>query len=148
MWHPESHWHVTPTRNWDQAYARGGQYAIAAVSATRADGCNVLSRIFRDMIKSSVERENTARKEKQRRPRGDAVMAGFLHQLEKMFEPKEHGELGADLDAAIELAQRIDREARRLKCSDKQTMKNVLGWQTMHIKQLQKIRARIARSSD
>jgi hypothetical protein len=70
------------------------------------------------------------------------------HQLEKMFEPKEHGELGGDLDAAIELAQSMDREACRLKCPDKQTMKNVLGWQTMHIKQLQKIRARIARSSD
>ena len=95
----------------------------------RADGRNVLGRIFRDMIKSNVEQESTARKEKRPRPRRDAIMADFLDQLEKIFEPKEHGQFAAELENAIELAQSIDRDIRRLKCSDKQAMKYVLDLQ-------------------
>jgi hypothetical protein len=85
MWCPESFWHVEQTGNWDRDYVRGREYAIAAMSAIRVDGRNVLPSIFRDMIASGVERE----KRKGKRRRGDVVMVGFVHQLGKMFDPRQ-----------------------------------------------------------
>ncbi len=109
----------------------------------RADGKNVLSGIFRAMIDSAAAREKVARKEK-RRPRPDAAMAGFLHQLGKMLEPNQDARLAADLDRSIEYAKEIMGAMRGLKCSDKQELKTALEHQTLHIDSLRSIRSRIS----
>jgi hypothetical protein len=98
QWNPENFWNVASTRSWSRDYKRGEQYAIAAVTAMRADGCNGLADIFRDMVDKVVEQERMARREKRRLPKRDVVVVGFLHQLGNMPEPNQDAELARELD--------------------------------------------------
>jgi hypothetical protein len=80
-WLPESYWHTEPTGRFEEDYELGKEYALRAVAAMQVDGANVLSSIFRDMIKDGVERAQGKRGRRRHNP----VTAGFLHQLAKML---------------------------------------------------------------
>jgi hypothetical protein len=139
QWHPESHWNVRQSRNWNENHARGAQYAVAAVAAMRADGCNVLSNIFSAMIQANVDRIITARKEKRREPKRDTVMVGFLHQLGAMFEPQDGGEFAAYVDDTLKYAGDAIRALR-----DKRRPRDeALTLLEIHIHQLERIQERI-----
>jgi hypothetical protein len=138
-WHPESYWDVRQSRSWDESQKRGRQYAVSAVAAMRADGINVLSSIFRDMIHGTAKQIATAQKEKRREPKRDAVMGGFLSQLAAMYEPRDGGEFGAEIDRALSLG----RDALRELCLDRrqnEPLRMALG---CLVSQLEKIRDRI-----
>jgi hypothetical protein len=80
-WLPESYWHTEPTGRFEADYSLGKEYAVQAMAAMQADGANVLSNIFRDMINDGVERAQGKRGRRRRNP----ITAGFLHQLAKML---------------------------------------------------------------
>lgn len=137
-WLPESFWHVVRTRDGDQDRARGSRYAVAAIQAMRADGCNVLSRILRDMIRSEVEREATARKEGRRRSRYDAVMAGFLDGLGVIFASCGNVLLAQELDRLIGNADFIKECMSNLSGKDRT---GILKIQEDHIEKLRALQA-------
>lgn len=145
QWHPESFWNVCQTRSRNQDLARGAQYALAAMTAMRADGRNVLSHIFRDMIDARVERTLKAQKVKSRNPGRDLVMSGFLDQLVKMFEPRDGGEFVAEMDRVIEDAGFFLRRMGDDDCSCSKEVREQLRY---HIKQLQKLRERLSFKPD
>jgi hypothetical protein len=84
-WHPESFWCVQPTGRWEKDYELGKIYARQCVAAMQADGCNVLSHVFDDMIRDGIERQ----KKKAARRRCSPAVVGFLHQLANMLDPLE-----------------------------------------------------------
>lgn len=106
------------------------------MAAMRADGCNVLSHIFREMIDAGVKRDIEARKNK-RQPKRDLVMSGFLQQLAKMFEPRDGGEFITDMDEAIDRADCLLRQTRECSNEIHQSIK-------YHIKKLQEFRERLS----
>jgi hypothetical protein len=82
-----------------KARIQQAEFARLLGKVMRADGRNVLSNIFRAMIRCGIERDSLARKEKRIRSRryDDDVMVGSLNQLERMFEPNK-SEFAKDLD--------------------------------------------------
>jgi hypothetical protein len=146
-WRPESYWRVTQSTSKDQDEVRGQHYAIAAVAAMRADGCNVLPDIFRDMIDASVKRELDAIKNKRRYPKRDTVMRGFLDQLAKMFDPRVGGEFADEFDGAIrhsqEMVNSLTHLAANIKGKNQFYLRQLIDLQKLTVKELEKARERI-----